>query len=367
MSKRDYYEVLGVQRDADLGVVKKAYRRLAVRFHPDRNPDNPEAEERFKEAAEAYQVLSDQEQRQRYDAYGHAGLGGGFGGINPDAFTDFNDVLGNIFADFFGGGRRSSTGPGQGDDLRFDMEIDFLESIHGMETTIRVPRTETCAACGGNGAASAADVTSCSTCGGAGQVRYSQGFFSVSRTCPTCRGQGRQVKRPCPACSGQGRVRKERGLSVRIPAGVSNGARLRLAGEGEGGVGGGPPGDLYVVLQVREHPDFQRDGDNLFCMVPITFSQAALGADLKVPTVHGASILTIPAGTQSGRTFRLKGQGVPRLGRQGRGDQMVTVHVETPRRLGKRSRALLEELAAAEGAPRASGPGLFARVRDLLS
>ena len=366
MSKRDYYEVLGVQRDADLGAVKKAYRRLAVRFHPDRNPDNPEAEERFKEAAEAYQVLSDQEQRQRYDAYGHAGLGGGFGGINPDAFTDFNDVLGNIFADFFGGGRRHSTGPGRGDDLRFDMEIDFLESIHGMETTIRVPRTETCSSCGGNGAASAADIISCSTCGGAGQVRYSQGFFSVSRTCPTCRGQGRQVKRPCSTCTGQGRVRKERSLSVRIPAGVSSGARLRLAGEGEGGARGGPAGDLYVVLHVRDHADFQRDGDDLYCMVPITFSQAALGADLQVPTVHGERKLTIPVGTQSGQTFHLKGQGAPRLGRKGRGDQVVTVHVETPRRLSKRSRELLEELAAEEGAPRASGLGLFERVRELL-
>ena len=366
MSKRDYYEVLGVQRDADLGAVKKAYRRLAVRFHPDRNPDNPQAEERFKEAAEAYQVLSDQEQRQRYDAYGHAGLGGGFGGINPDAFTDFNDVLGNIFADFFGGGRRPGSGPGRGDDLRFDMEIDFLEAIHGMETTIRVPRTETCSACAGNGAASAADVTSCSTCSGAGQVRYSQGFFSVSRTCPSCRGQGRQVKRPCSPCTGQGRVRRERSLSVRIPAGVSTGARLRLAGEGEGGLRGGPAGDLYVVLHVRDHQDFKREGDDLYCMVPITFSQAGLGADLKVATVHGECKLTIPAGTQSGETFRLKGQGAPRLGRQGRGDQIVAVHVETPRRLSKRSRELLQELSVEEGAPRASGHGLFERVRELL-
>lgn len=366
MSKRDYYEVLGVQRDADLGMVKKAYRRLAVRFHPDRNPDNPEAEERFKEAAEAYQVLSDQEQRQRYDAYGHAGLGGGFAGINPDAFTDFNDVLGNIFSDFFGGDRRPGTGPAQGDDLRFDMEIDFLESIHGMETTIRVPRTETCAACGGNGAASPADITSCSTCGGAGQVRYSQGFFSVSRTCPSCRGQGRQVKRPCSDCSGQGRVRKERSLSVRIPGGVSSSARLRLSGEGEGGARGGPPGDLYVVLHVRDHADFQRDGDDLYCTVPITFSQAALGADLTIPTVHGEHQLTIPVGTQSGQSFRLRKQGAPHLGRQGRGDQVVTVHVETPRRLSKRSRDLLEELAAEEGTPRASGLGLFERVRELL-
>jgi len=366
LSKRDYYEVLGVPRDADLNAVKKAYRQLAVRFHPDRNPDNPESEERFKEAAEAYQVLSDQEQRRRYDAYGHAGLGGGFGGINPDAFTDFNDVLGNIFADFFGGGRQRSTGPARGEDLRFDMEIDFMEAIHGMETNVRVPRTEACSTCGGNGAASAADITSCSACGGAGQVRYSQGFFSVSRTCPNCRGQGRQIRRPCPDCSGQGRVRREHSLSVKIPAGVSSGARLRLTGEGEGGRLGGPSGDLYVVLHVRDHPDFQRDGDDIYCTVPITFSQAALGAELKVPTVHGERKLVVPAGTQSGQSFRQKGQGAPRLGRQGRGDQMVTVHVETPRRLSKRARQLLEELAAAEGSAQPVGHGLFERVRELL-
>jgi molecular chaperone DnaJ len=367
LSKRDYYEVLGVSRDADLAAIKKAYRNLAVRNHPDRNPDDPEAEERFKEAAEAYQVLSTADQRQRYDAYGHAGMGGaGFGGINPDAFTDFNDVLGNIFADFFGGRQSSPGGARRGEDLRYDMEIDFQEAVFGLETHVKVPRTESCQTCGGNGAASSEDISTCSTCGGAGQVRYSQGFFSVSRTCPTCRGQGQQVRHPCADCQGQGRVRNERKLKVRIPAGVDTGARLRLSGEGEGGSRGGPPGDLYVVLHVREHADFQRDGEDIHCLVPITFSQAALGATISVATVHGEHDLEISPATQSGARFRLKGQGVPRLGRRGKGDQVVMVHVETPRRLSKQARKLLEELATEEGASVRSGQGLFERVREIL-
>ncbi len=367
MSKRDYYEVLGVSRDADLAAIKKAYRNLAVRNHPDRNPDDPEAEERFKEAAEAYQVLSTADQRQRYDAYGHAGMGGaGFGGINPDAFTDFNDVLGNIFADFFGGRQSSPGGARRGDDLRYDMEIDFQEAVFGLETHVKVPRTESCQTCGGNGAASSEDISTCSTCGGAGQVRYSQGFFSVSRTCPTCRGLGQQVRHPCADCQGQGRVRNERKLKVRIPAGVDTGARLRLSGEGEGGSRGGPPGDLYVVLHVREHADFQRDGEDIHCLVPITFSQAALGATISVATVHGEHDLEIASATQSGARFRLKGQGVPRLGRRGKGDQVVMVHVETHRRLSKQARKLLEELAIEEGASVRSGQGLFERVREIL-
>jgi molecular chaperone DnaJ len=367
VSKRDYYDVLGVARDADLSVIKKAYRRLAVENHPDRNPDDPAAEERFKEAAEAYQVLSDPAQRQRYDRFGHRGVeGAGFGGFNPEAFTDFSDVLGNIFADFFGGARSRRAGPRRGEDLRYDMEIDLLESVRGLETSVRVPRTETCDACRGSGAASPEDVETCATCGGVGQVRYAQGFFSVSRSCPACRGQGRRVTRPCGPCDGAGRVRRERRLSLKIPAGVDEGTRLRLAGEGEGGLSGGPPGDLYVVLHVRPHPDFQRQGDDLHCRVPLTFSQAALGATLQVATVEGESELTIPAGTQSGSSFKIRGKGVPRLGGRGRGDQVVTVHVETPRRLSKRSRELLEALAREEGAGRSGGQGLFDRLRDLL-
>jgi molecular chaperone DnaJ len=370
LSKRDYYEVLGVSRDADAAEIKKAYRRKAVDFHPDRNPDDPQAEERFKEAAEAYQVLSDSGQRQRYDAYGDAGMGGGFGGFNPEAFTDFNDIFGNIFSDFFGGGSRSrgrAGGPGRGDDLRFDMEIDFLEAIEGLETTVQVPRMEACNTCSGRGAVKPEDITSCSTCDGAGQVRYSQGFFAVSRTCPSCHGQGRRINRPCSDCRGQGRMRSERKLSLRIPPGVDNGSRLRLTGEGEGGTGGGPPGDLYVVLHVREHKDFQRDGVDIHCLVPVSFAQAALGATIEVATVHGTSELVIPEGTQSGKQFRLRGEGVPILSRRGRGDQIVTVHVETPRRLTRRSRELLEELAAEEEQSGRSGQGLFDRVRDIFS
>ncbi len=368
MPKRDYYEVLGVNREATLQEIKKAYRALAVRDHPDRNPDNPEAEERFKEAAEAYQVLSDPAQRRRYDAYGHAGLGAsGFGGFNPDAFADFNDILGNIFGDFFGGGRRRPGGAARGDDLRYDMEIEFLEAVRGLDTTVRVPRTQSCSRCGGSGAASPSDITSCSTCGGAGLVRYTQGFFSVSRTCPSCRGQGRRVTKACPDCRGQGRVRAERKLALHIPAGVDDGARLRLAGEGEGGMRGGPAGDLYVVLHVKPHPDFRRDGLDIHCRVPISFSQAALGAALQVPTVDGEEELSIPAGIQSGASVRLRGKGVPRLDGRGRGDQVVTVHVETPRRLSRRARQLLEELAEEEQRSARQGQGLFDRVRELLS
>ncbi len=371
MSKRDYYEVLGVSRDADLSAVKKAYRRLAVSCHPDRNPGDKKAENRFKEAAEAYQVLSDPEQRRRYDAYGHAGMGsGGFGGFNPEAFTDFNDIFGSIFADFFGGGGRSRGRPGgpqRGEDLRFDMEIDFLEAIRGMETAIQVPRMATCELCQGRGAARDSDISSCPTCGGAGQVRITQGFFAVSRTCPACHGQGRRITTPCSACSGQGRVRSERKLSLRIPPGVGHGSRLRLAGEGEGGRAGGPPGDLYVVLHVRDHADFQRDGTDIHCLVPVSFAQAALGATLEVATVHGSAELEVPAGTQSGHRIRLRGEGVPVLGGRGRGDQIVTVHVETPRKMTKRMRELMEQMAQEEGAQRRSGQGLFDRVREIFS
>ncbi|MFQ5766704.1 MAG: molecular chaperone DnaJ [Acidobacteriota bacterium] len=366
MSKRDYYEVLGVARNASLQDIKKAYRSLAVRYHPDRNQGDPEAEERFKEASEAYQVLSDQEQRQRYDTYGHAGVPGG-GGFNPDSFTDFNDILGNIFADFFGRERRRSARAVRGQDLRYDMEIEFMEAIRGVETHIRIPRTETCPGCSGSGAASPADVVTCSTCGGAGEVRFAQGFFSVSRDCPGCGGAGRKVKHPCRDCRGRGVVQRERKLSLRIPPGVDDGSRLRLAGEGEGGRRGGPPGDLYVFLRVAEHPHFRREGLDIHCRLPITFSQAALGAEIRVPTVDGKANLKIPAGAQSGESFRLRGKGVPRLNGRGRGDQIVTIQVKTPRRLSRRARALLEELAAEESGGERVGHGLFERVKTLLN
>ncbi|MFQ5669833.1 MAG: molecular chaperone DnaJ [Acidobacteriota bacterium] len=366
MAKRDYYEILGVSRSASLPEIKKAYRVLAVKYHPDRNPGQREAEERFKEAAEAYQVLSDPEKRQRYDAYGHAGVGGA-GGFNPETFSDFSDILGNIFSDFFGGARHRGPAPQRGADLRYDMEIDFFEMVQGLETTIQVPRTEECGKCSGTGAASQGDIRSCGTCRGAGQVRYTQGFFSVTRTCPTCHGQGRRITRPCPVCQGQGTVRVNKKLQLKVPAGVDTGSRLRLLGEGEGGRRGGPPGDLFVVLHVKEHPDFRREGFDLHCRIPITFSQAALGKTVKVPTVSGEATLRIPAGVQSGASFRLRGKGVPHLNGSGRGDQIVTVHVETPRHLSRKSRELFRQLAEEESPASGEGQGLFERVRDLLS
>ncbi|MFQ5720345.1 MAG: molecular chaperone DnaJ [Acidobacteriota bacterium] len=365
MSKRDYYEVLGVARSATLQEIKKRYRQLAVENHPDRNPGDTAAEDRFKEAAEAYQVLSDEAQRKRYDAYGHAGVSGAAGGFDPGAFTDFGDIFGSLFSDFFGGRQPGRAAARHGSDLRFDMEIDFEEAIRGLETTIRVPRTETCEACGGQGAASAKDIETCSTCRGAGQVRFTQGFFSVSRGCPACHGRGSRVTRPCAACSGHGIVRRERKLSVRLPAGVDSGTRVRLSGEGEAGPRGGSPGDLYVVLHVREHEFFQRDGLDLFCEVPVSFSQAALGAGLTLPTLDGDIEIHLPAGTQGGHRIRVKGKGVPRINGRGRGDLMVRIRVETPRHLSPKARELFKQLAEEEGAA-TDGPGFFERVRELL-
>jgi molecular chaperone DnaJ len=367
VSKRDYYEVLGVPRGAPLEEIKKAYRAAALKNHPDRNPGDKQAEERFKEAAEAYQVLSDAEQRQRYDAFGHQGVAGGAGGFRPETFTDFADVFGSIFGDFFGGGARRPSGPRRGDDLRYDLEIDFLDALRGKETSLRIPRTEACERCSGSGADAGSKVEACEGCNGVGQVRYTQGFFSVSRTCPRCKGEGRRIQRPCTECGGDGRVRRERKLSLKIPAGVDNGARLRLSREGEGGRQGGPPGDLYVVIHVRPHPHFQREGLDIHCRIPVSFSQAALGAEIRIPTVDGEADLQIPAGIQSGTSLRLKGKGAPRLEGRGRGDQVVTVMVETPRHLSRRARELLKSLSDEEGKGQREGQGLFERAKSLLS
>lgn len=367
MASRDYYEILGVARDASLADIKKAYRALAVKYHPDRNPGDKAAEEKFKEASAAYQVLSDTEQRRRYDTLGAAGVGGGRGvEFDPEAFADFSDILGDLFGGLFGGAARGGSARQRGDDLRFDLEIDLADAVRGGETTLRVPRTETCPTCSGSGGATPADVIPCAACKGQGQVRYSQGFFAVSRTCPTCRGLGRRITRPCPVCGGQGRVRQERRLQVRIPPGVDDGARLRLPGEGEGGRLGGPPGDLYVVLRVRDHPHFRREGDDLHCRIPITFSQAALGATVRVASLDGEHDLKVPPGLQSGSALRLRGLGVPHLGGRGRGDLVVTLHVETPRRLSRKARELLRDLAGEEERGRAEGVGLFDRVKDLI-
>jgi molecular chaperone DnaJ len=362
------YETLGVDRAADLSTIKKAYRRLALKYHPDKNPGDPTAEERFKEAAEAYAVLSDPDKRRRYDRFGKAGLGaqGGFQGFDQEIFADFSDILGDLFGfgSIFGGARRRRGGQA-GRDLRYDLEIDFDEAVRGLETRIKVPRLEPCGECEGRGAAPDGFET-CSQCNGQGQVAFQQGFFTIARTCGHCRGTGKRIIKPCPGCRGEGRVRAERDLQVRIPAGVDDGMQLRLAREGEAGSSGGPPGDLYVLIHVREHPVFRRDGRDLHSGLEVTFSQAALGAIRDVPTIEGEHTLTIPAGTQSGTRFRLRGKGVPSLDGRGRGDHYLTVHVLTPEGLDAEQRELFERLSEIEGEP-VPDRGLFDRVKDIFS
>jgi molecular chaperone DnaJ len=365
VSDRDYYEILGIERSAADSAIKSAYRKAALKFHPDKNPGDKQAEERFKEAAEAYEVLSNPEKRRIYDQFGKRGLGhqGGFHGFNQDTFGDFSDLLGDLFGGSIFGGRRRRAGS-VGRDLRFDLEIDFEEAIHGMETKIQVPRNETCADCAGQGA-QPEGIETCSECGGHGQVAFRQGFFTLSRPCGACRGAGRRITDPCGACRGAGAVRHERTLTVRIPAGVDDGMQLRLAGEGEAGRGAGPPGDLYVVLSVREHPVFTRDGRDLRCEAKVTISQLALGAELEIPTLEGAHTLNIPAGTQSGTAFRIRGKGATAIGTGGTGDLYVQVHVVTPRKLSAEQRRLLEELAAHDDLE-VEGPNLFERVRNIF-
>jgi len=325
-SKRDYYEVLGVNRTATDQEIKSAYRRLAVKFHPDKNPNDASAEEKFKEAAEAYGILSDAEQRRRYDRFGHAGVSSsaGAGAWGAPGFGGIEDILGDLFGfgDVFGGGRAGSrrTGAQRGSDLRYDLEISLEEAAVGMTAQLRIPRLEGCETCSGSGAAAGTQPESCHTCGGTGQVRYQQGFFSVARTCNACRGAGRVIKTPCTQCKGAGRVEREKQLEVKVPAGVETGSRLRVQGEGEAGTQGGPAGDLYVVIHVAEHEQFERQGSNLYEAVPITFAQAALGADIMVKTLDAEDKLKIPMGTQTGTVFRLKGKGMPVLGGRGRGD-----------------------------------------------
>jgi molecular chaperone DnaJ len=366
LSERDFYEVLGVARDADLSAIKKAYRRAALRHHPDKNPGDAEAEEKFKEAAEAYAVLSDSERRALYDRFGKAGLRGrGAPGFDSEVFADFSDILGDLFGfgGLFGGGRRRGAGR-RGQDLRFDLEIDFVEAARGLQTQIQLPRTENCATCGGSGAADKGRET-CSRCGGRGQVAFQQGFFTIARTCGTCGGSGQRITRPCATCKGEGRVRVERSLQVRIPAGVDDGVQLRMGGQGEAGSGGGPAGDLYVFLHVREHPQFRREGYDVLFEASVSYAQAALGATIVVPTLDGEQSLTLPAGTQPGDRFCLRGQGVPVLDGSGRGDEWVTVRVRVPKRLDDEQRRLIERLAELEGEETAE-PGLFDRVRNIF-
>ncbi len=377
-ARRDYYDVLGVSRNATEQEIKSAYRKLALKYHPDRNPGDKAAEEKFKEAAEAYAVLADPDKRARYDQFGHAGVGTATGpgaGFDPTIFADFSDIfagLGDIFGfgDIFGTRRRG--GPMRGADLRYDLEIAFEEAARGAETTIQIPREETCEACRGSGAAPGGGPEACPQCRGRGQLRYQQGFLTIARTCGQCSGTGRIIRKVCRTCEGAGRVTCDRQITVRIPAGIASGQRLRIAGEGEHGVAGGPPGDLYVVVHVRDHPFFHREGDDLYCELPVSFPTLALGGSVQVPTLDGPAALAIPAGTQSGERFRLKGKGVPNVGGRGTGDLFVVVRAEIPRKLTKEQRQLIEQLArtlgqeASASTPSGSDRPFFGRVKDMF-
>jgi molecular chaperone DnaJ len=348
-AKRDYYEVLGVDRNAGDSDLKKAYRKLALKFHPDRNPGDREAEEKFKEAAEAYDVLRDANKRQIYDQYGHQGLEGsgfsGFGGFE-DIFSSFGDIFEDFFG--FGGGRRSRSRANRGSDLRYDMQLTFMEAAFGTEKKIDVEKAETCGDCSGSGAAPGSGPETCPQCGGSGQIGRSQGFFTVRTTCPHCRGQGQVIADPCKTCQGRGKVLVHKKVSVRIPAGVDNGSRLRLTGEGEAGAYGGPHGDLYVFIHAREHEFFKRDETHVLCQIPVSFVQAALGDSVTIPTLNGETELEIPKGTQPGDIFRLRGEGIPSLRNGHRGDQIVQVNVKTPTNLNKKQVALLKQFASLE-------------------
>jgi len=374
--QRDFYEVLGVTKTASVDEIKSAYRKAAMQWHPDRNPENKqEAEVRFRECTEAYTVLSDAQKRQIYDTYGHAGLAGAGGAadFNASIFQDFHDIFGDFFGfeDLFGGGRRRG-GRGRvqrGADLRYDMTLTFDEAAAGVNTKIRVPRQEFCEACNGTGAKKGTGVVTCQTCGGRGQMVYQQGFFTINRTCPACAGAGQIVKERCPDCRGNGRVERERTIELRIPPGVDTGTRLRVQGEGEPGPNGGPAGDLYVVLDVKEHAFFERRGADLYCTIPLSVAQASLGAELQVPGLSGEERLKIPEGTQSGAVFRVKAKGLPDPHGGGRGDLYYHVRVMTPTKLTKEQRKLLEQLDATlkvDNKPAERGSSLFDKVKDIF-
>jgi len=343
MAKRDYYEVLGVNRDASEDEIKKAYRRLAMKWHPDRNPDNPKAEEHFKEANEAYEVLTSVEKRAAYDQFGHAGVNPQAGGAGP---AGFGDIFSDIFGEIFGGQRGGRSSVYRGADLRYNLQITLEQAAHGFETKIRIPAVAECEICGGSGARKGTQPQTCPTCHGAGQVRISQGPFSIAQTCPRCHGAGKINPHPCGTCSGSGRVKIQKTLSVKIPAGVDEGDRVRLSGEGEPGVNGGPPGDLYVQVQIKPHPVFQRDHDDLHCEMPVSFATAALGGEIEIPTLDGSARIKVPAETQSGRVFRLRGKGIVGVRSHSAGDLFCHVVVETPVKLTERQRELLREFEA---------------------
>jgi molecular chaperone DnaJ len=348
MAKKDYYEVLGVNRDASEDDIKKAYRKLAMKFHPDRNPDNPKSEEQFKDAKQAYEILSDTAKRAAYDQYGHAGVdpsaAASAGGFRASG-GDFSEMFGDIFGDIFGGGGQRSN-VYRGADLRYNLEISLEQAARGTETRIRIPTMEECATCHGSGAKPGTEPTNCPTCGGHGQVRMQQGFFSLQQTCPRCHGSGKIVQSPCSTCQGAGRLKQHKTLSVKIPAGIDEGDRIRLAGEGEAGLNGGPAGDLYVVIHLQPHPVFQRDHNDLHCEMPISFTTAALGGEIEIPTLDGHAKLKIPTETQNGKIFRLRGKGIRGVRSSNTGDLLCHIAIETPVNLTTRQKELLQELEA---------------------
>jgi molecular chaperone DnaJ len=373
-AKRDYYEILSVSRTATEQEIKSSYRKLAMQWHPDRNPGNAQAEEKFKECTEAYSVLMDADKRARYDQYGHAAVngGGGFGGFDASNFADVSDIFGDIFSDFFGvnvGGSRGARSRVQrGGDARADITLTFEEAAFGKKTQVKVRRYEACEQCHGTGSAGSKGPSTCATCAGRGQVRYQQAMFSIARPCPTCHGQGRVISDPCGKCKGESRMMKEHLIDVNVPAGVEDGTRIRYQEQGDVGPNGGPPGDLYVVLDVKPHPFFEREGKDLHCSVPISFSQAAMGAEIVIPTLDGGEHkLKIQEGTQSGTTFRVRGKGVPALQSSGKGDMYVKVRVETPRKLSNRQRELMAELGETFNIDNKPEPrSLFEKVKDIF-
>jgi molecular chaperone DnaJ len=363
--------VLGVARVATDVEIKSAYRKLAMTYHPDRNPNNPEAEDKFKEITEAYAILADGDKRTLYDRFGHAGVGsaGGPAGFDPAIFQDFGDIFGDIFGfgDMFGQGGRRRSRAQRGADLREDLHLEFDEAVFGVDKQVNVRRHETCDACRGTGAAPGKAPVSCRSCNGRGQVRYQQGFFSIARTCPTCQGAGTVITDPCPKCKGEGRLMRERVVETKVPAGVEDGTRIRFSGLGEAGAFSGPAGDLYIVLHVKEHAFFEREGNDLHCVVPISFPQAALGAELMIPTLEGEHKLKVPEGTQSGTSFRIRNKGVPVLNSHGKGDLYVEVRIQTPPKLNKRQRELVAELgqlSPVENKPQ--NRTLLGRVKDMF-
>jgi molecular chaperone DnaJ len=374
MAKKDYYELLGVERGASADEFKRAFRKLAMQHHPDRNPGDKDAERTFKEINEAYDVLKDDQKRAAYDRYGHAAFEYGTGAsAGPGDFSfnfsgGFGDIFEEMFGEFMGGRGRTRQRSTRGSDLRYNLQISLEDAFTGKEATIRVPTTGACEACGGSGAAKGSTPVNCRSCSGLGRVRMQQGFFTVERTCPTCHGAGRIIENPCRTCGGNGRVRREQTLTVTVPAGVEDGTRMRLAGKGEAGLRGGPPGDLYIFLSITPHRLFQRDGADIYCRVPIPLTKAALGGQIEVPTVNGARArVTIPSGTQSGHHFRLKGKGMSVLRSRQRGDMYIQAEVETPVNLTRRQRELLEEFERAGGTKRAHSPeseGFFAKVKE---